>query len=125
MKHIFCTLAIVFLLTAAATAQRLPKAYIQVPGAQDEACKTRIEQYLSRTYGVSDARVNYHRHYVYVRWFPDRTNIENIKTAIANLGYTADDVKANPESYYLLPESCRHVPLVKEEKKKDSTGSKQ
>jgi hypothetical protein len=33
--------------------------------------------------------------------------VENIKTAIANAGYDADDVKANPDSYKMLPKICR------------------
>lgn len=89
-------------------AQKPTKVVINVPGAQDEACKTRIENYLKREYGVVESNVNYRRHTVTVKFIPARTNIENIKTAIANLGYDADDVKANPESRKRLPKNCQH-----------------
>lgn len=111
MKNIIFTCIAFLVFSAAAQAQKVQMAIIQVPGAQDEACKVRIEKYLLREYGVSYSNVNFRRHYVRVKWFPDRTNIENIKTAIANLGYDADDVKANPEAYRRLPKSCQHVPL--------------
>ena len=38
-----------------------------------------------------------------------RTNIENIKTALANLGYDADDVTADPDAYKRLPITCQHM----------------
>jgi hypothetical protein len=37
----------------------------------------------------------------------DRTNVENIKTDIANCGYDADDVTAEPDSYKRLPTCCK------------------
>jgi hypothetical protein len=42
-----------------------------------------------------------------VKYYTDRTNIENIKTGIANAGYDADDVTANPDSYNDLPKCCK------------------
>jgi len=32
-----------------------------------------------------------------ITYLLDRTNLENIKTAIANCGYDAEDVKAEPD----------------------------
>jgi hypothetical protein len=37
----------------------------------------------------------------------DRTNIENVKTAIANIGFDADDVTAEPSAYQKLPKCCK------------------
>ena len=84
------------------------KAVIQTPGVQDEACKTRIDNFLAREYGITAIKTDYKRRTVTVQWLKDRTNIENIKTALANLGYDADDVTADPEAYNRLPLSCRH-----------------
>lgn len=89
-------------------AQKPAKVVISIPGAQDEACKTRIENYLKREYGVTSSNVNYRRNTVTIQYLTDRTNAENLKTALANLGYDADDVKANPESYKRLPKTCQH-----------------
>ncbi len=108
---IFVLFLIVTPAQLSAQKRAIQKTVISIPGAQDEACKERIENYLSREYGVASSNVNFRRHTVTVQWYTDRTNIENIKTAIANLGYDADDVSADPEAYNRLPKSCRHVPL--------------
>jgi hypothetical protein len=42
-----------------------------------------------------------------VKFFSDRTNIENVKTAIANAGYDADNVTAEEEAYKRLPTCCK------------------
>lgn len=107
LMSIFTVVSILFVSTV--VAQKPVKVVISVPGAQDEFCKTRIENYLKREYGVVESNVNYHRHTATVKFLPDRTNIENIKTAIANAGYDADDVKANPDSYNMLPKDHRHA----------------
>jgi mercuric ion binding protein len=44
-----------------------------------------------------------------VVWYADRTNIETIKTALANMGYDADDVTADPDAYKRLPVTCQHI----------------
>jgi copper chaperone CopZ len=94
------------------------KAVIQTPGVQDEACKTRIENFLVHEYGVSSVKADFRRHTVTVVWYTDRTNIENIKTALANMGYDADDIKADPEAYKRLPAACRHTVAVKKDSAK-------
>lgn len=110
MKTILISFLSLFLLAPVqnAVAQKPVKVVISIPGAQDEACKTRIENYLKKEYGVLSSNVNYRRHTVTIQYVADRTNVENIKTAIANLGYDADDVKANPDSYKRLPKTCQH-----------------
>ncbi len=91
----------------------LQKAVIKTPGVQCEACKTRIENHLVHEYGVSSVKADYKKHTVTVVWYTDRTNIENIKTALANLGYDADDVTADPDAYKRLPVTCQHMVQVK------------
>ncbi len=83
------------------------KAKIKTPNALCEACKTRIESQLRRIDGVVFADVNYRRGETSVRYLTARTDIEQIKTTIANLGYDADDVTANEESYKRLPRTCK------------------
>lgn len=86
----------------------IQKAVIQTPGVRAEACKTQIDNFLKHEYGVSSVKADYKRHTVTVTWYTDRTNIENIKTAIANMGYDADDVTAEPDAYKRLPPPCRY-----------------
>lgn len=80
---------------------------IKTPTVQCESCKQRIENTLAREEGVYKAVVNYKNKTTKVSFYTDRTNIENVKTAIANAGYDADDVSANPESYKKLPQCCK------------------
>jgi copper chaperone CopZ len=80
---------------------------IKTPTVQCEMCKKKIEQFLLRESGVQKATVDYKRKQTKVTFVADRTNIENIKTAIANVGYDADDVTANEESYKDLPKCCK------------------
>ena len=87
----------------------IQKAVIQTPNLQCEACKTRIENRLAHEDGVSSVRADYRHHTVAVSWYTDRTNIENIKTELANMGYDADDVTADPDAYKRLPVTCQHV----------------
>jgi mercuric ion binding protein len=80
---------------------------IQTPGALCDECKKRIEDYMKYEDGVTKVVVYPRSKYTMVTYLADRTNIENIKTAIANIGYDADDVKANEEAYKKLPKTCK------------------
>jgi mercuric ion binding protein len=90
-------------------AQPTKKAVIQTPTLQCDACKSRIENRLMREEGIASVKADPKKHNVTVVYITDRTNIENIKTAIANLGYDADDVSAEPDAYTRLPATCRHI----------------
>lgn len=100
-----------------AQAKGIEKAVIHTPGVMADACKTSIENFLVHEYGVSSVKADYRRHTVTVTWYTNRTNIENIKTALANMGYDADDVTAEPDAYRRLPPACKPTIIPK----KDST----
>jgi copper chaperone CopZ len=85
----------------------LETATISVPTVQCEQCKDRIERYMSREDGIQMVKVDYKHHTCKVTYIWDRTTIENIKTAIANIGYDAGDVAADPEAYKKLPTCCK------------------
>ena len=80
---------------------------IKTPTVQCESCKKRIESFISREEGVNKVVVDYKKKTAKVTYITDRTNVENLKTAIANVGYDADDVTANPETYKKLPQCCK------------------
>ena len=80
---------------------------IKTPGANCELCKSRIESYMKREEGVTNTVVDFKRGTTKVTFWNEKTNIENVKTGIANAGYDADDVTANPDSYKQLPRSCK------------------
>jgi len=104
---------------AQAQTKALETAKISTPSVQCDMCKNRIEQYLKRIDGVTFVNVVPKKKEVTVKYLTDRTNIEMIKTSIANAGYdvakTAADktqpaeieIAANPDSYKLLPKCCK------------------
>lgn len=83
------------------------KAVIKTPTVQCEMCKDKIEKFLIHQYGVSSVKVDFKKKTTTVAWLTDRTNIEIIKTAIANAGYDADDVSADETAYKRLPKCCK------------------
>ena len=83
------------------------KVVIQTPSVQCDMCKEKIEKYLSREPGVVSVDVNYKKKTTTVVYHTDRNNIEQLKTAIANIGYDADDVSADEEAYKKLPKCCK------------------
>ncbi len=94
-------------LAAQAQTKALLTAKIKTPNALCEACKNRIETYLKRYDGITMINVNYRKGETQVKYLTDRINIEEIKTAIANTGYDADDVPATEDAYNRLPKTCK------------------
>ena len=80
---------------------------LQTPTVVCEQCKSRIERFMAKEEGVTKTVVDFKRKTTKVTYWTDRTNPENIKTAIANVGYDADDVTANEDSYKDLPNCCK------------------
>ncbi|MDX2047242.1 MAG: heavy metal-associated domain-containing protein [Chitinophagaceae bacterium] len=111
MKKISFLILFISALGIAATAQQKKPVTVRIstPGVQCESCKQRIEDYLKYEDGITKVMVNFRQHVVTVTYMADRTNIENIKTAIANVGYDADDVKADEEAYKKLPKICKRT----------------
>lgn len=110
MKTLLLSLLITFFFISNGQAQvkAVQKAVIQVPNLQCQVCKDRIEKRLFKEPGISAIKADYHKHTVAVTFMSDRTNIENIKTSLANLGYNADDVTAD-DAYKTLPKTCQHL----------------
>ena len=82
-------------------------AKIKTPTIGCDDCKNRIETYLKRYDGVTSITVNWRQKTTTVKYLVDRINIEEIKTAIANAGYDADDVPATEDAYKRLPKTCK------------------
>lgn len=118
-KFLFSLLAFCLLSFAQAQTKAIQIAKIPTPSVQCEMCKNRIEEYLKRIDGVTQVNVNYRRKETTVKYLTDRTNIEMIKTSIANAGYdvakattdgskpTEIEIAANTDSYKMLPKCCK------------------
>jgi mercuric ion binding protein len=109
MKKLVLVLATVVgtALTSSAQVKASVTAKIKTPTIGCEDCKNRIETYLKRYDGVTYVLVNWRQKNVTVKYLTDRVNIEEIKTAISNAGYDADDVPAFEEAYNRLPKTCK------------------
>lgn len=70
-------------------------------------CKERIEAKLNYTKGISFADLNYETQELTVKFKPDVISLLEIKTIVSELGYDADDVKANPTAQNALPACCQ------------------
>lgn len=106
--RMYITLFVVLVAFSANAQQKKPiTVKISTPTIQCEMCKKRIEDYLKYEEGILKSTVDVKYKRTTVVYLADRTNIENIKTAIANTGYDADDVKSAPDAYKELPKCCK------------------
>ena len=105
--------AVVIFATTAFSQQKVSdKAVIKTPDASCELCKTRLENYVARQYGITSVKVDVKKRTTTVTWLTDRTNIEEVKTSIANAGFDADDVTAEETAYKKLPKECKKIAPV-------------
>jgi len=82
-------------------------AIIKVPTVQCQECKERIEKYLGHEEGILKVNVDPKKKVATVTYLYAKTNVENVKAMIANVGYDADDVTAEPDAYKRLPTCCK------------------
>jgi copper chaperone CopZ len=113
MKAFSLSLLAVFCFTAVSFGQYQQtqkvsgKAVIKTPTILCEKCQEKVEFFISHTEGVTSCTVNIRKKTTTVTWLNDRTTLENIKTAIANLGYDADDIEAEEYAFKRLPKECK------------------
>lgn len=109
MKKLFLSAIAIFLFSIAVSAQTKPIQTVKIstPSVQCDMCKKKIEEVLKRYDGVMTATVNIKKKETTVKYITDRTNEEVIKAAIANAGYDANEIAANPEFYKILPKCCK------------------
>lgn len=100
-------MALVLVMAGTLAFGQTKKVTIKTPTVQCGSCKKRIEDYLSREEGVQSVNVDVKKKVAKVSFAADRTNVENIKVAIANAGYDADDLSATKDSYDRLPKCCK------------------
>ncbi len=113
MKSIFLSLVLVLTAVFAGYAQYSQqqkvsgKAVIKTPTVQCDVCKDRVEFFISKEPGVTSVKVNIRQKTTTVTWLNDRTTLENIKVAIANQGFDADDIEAEESAIKRLPKECK------------------
>lgn len=105
MKN-FLLLAIFFGMTSLAFSQKTTKVTIKT-SAECGQCKERIESKLNYTKGVVFADLNYETKELTVKFKASKITLAEIKKVVSELGYDADEVKANPEKQKELPMCCK------------------
>ena len=83
------------------------KAVIKTPYVQCDKCKEKVEFFIGHEPGLISVKVDTRKHTTTVTWLTDRTTLENIKVAIANLGFDADDIEAEEFALKRLPKECK------------------
>lgn len=106
MKYLITSI-LVLAISTSAMAQKAVQTTVKTPTVQCDMCKERLETYLKRVDGVTFVNVKVKQKETVVKYLADRTNTEMIKASIANAGYDADEIEANPDSYKMLPKCCK------------------
>jgi copper chaperone CopZ len=107
MKKFVLLLMLGFAVGAQAQQKKPITVTINTPTVQCDMCKNKIEEYLKYEEGVTKVVVNPKQKKTTVTYLTDRTILENIKTAIANVGYDAEEIKAAKDAYDKLPACCK------------------
>jgi len=88
-------------------------ATIATPDARCADCKRIIESIAPQyTDGLIKINVIYQRGITQVTFYPERTNIEVLKAAIATAGFKADNIAPHAETVEKLPACCKPKPPV-------------
>src|SRR5215218_7134383 len=109
MKKLLLSLIAFCFITIVASAQQkaVQTVKISTPTVQCDMCKKTIEDLLKRYDGVMTVNVKLNKdsskRETIIKYITDRVNEETLKAAIANAGYDANEIAANPESYKALP----------------------
>ena len=80
---------------------------INTPTIQCGMCQKIIEVGLAKVDGVSNPRVDLKTKKTILLHDPEKTNKKSIEKIVSELGYQANNLKANPDSYANLPACCK------------------
>jgi copper chaperone CopZ len=101
------TLFLFLFLTGLTFGQKKIEETIIQTSAQCGDCKDRIESKLNYMKGIVFAELDLESKKVTVRYKTKSISLQEIKQAIASIGYSADDVKAKEEDVLKLPKCCQ------------------
>ena len=116
MKKIF--IALFSILTINAWAQ---KETVQIKTSAEcvaNCCKERIEEEMQFTKGVTAVNLEIESQVLTVTYKTKKNSVENIRKIISNLGYNADDIRANESAHNALPNCCQSLDFTTPKVKK-------
>lgn len=112
-------IAVLFCAAASTNAQVMATkavwATLTIPQLKCWECKDKLEKYLLREQGGNgDAgilrwTINMTAGTMRMQYASDRITLDYIRTAIANAGFDVDTVKAEEDSYKILPPICKRA----------------
>ena len=85
------------------------KIVIKTPTVLCEDCKAKLEYYMKREPGISSMKIDIKQGTTTIIYLTDRNGAEQLKTAIANAGFDADEITAEETAYWKLPRCCRKL----------------
>ena len=107
MKNKIIILAIFFSVLMIGCNNASEEMVINTPTIQCGMCQKIIEVGLAKVDGVSNPRVDLKTKKTILLHDPEKTNEKSIEKIVSELGYQANDLKANPDSYADLPACCK------------------
>ncbi len=110
MKKYFLTAVIaLFGITLMAQKSKTETVVIQT-NAVCQKCEDRFKEKIPFLKGVTDYSLDLKTSKVTVTYNPQKTNADEIRKGISNIGYDADLVKADPKAREKLPACCKAEP---------------
>ena len=70
-------------------------------------CKARLEKAMAYEKGIKSSSLDVEKAELTVIYKPTKTSPEKIRKAISEVGYDADDIKANQKAHDNLPACCQ------------------
>lgn len=107
MNTLFVIIISLLAVSPAAKAQSGPDTLRVKTSAQCEDCQERIEMALVYSKGVKSASLNLEDKVATIVYRSDKTTPDGLRKVIADVGYDADEVPANPAAYSKLPACCK------------------
>tara|TARA_B100000427_G_scaffold312129_1_gene303326 strand:+ start:629 stop:973 length:345 start_codon:yes stop_codon:yes gene_type:complete len=80
---------------------------LKTPTIQCGMCQKAIEVGLSKIDGVSSPKVDLKTKTTTLLYSPEKTDLKSIEKVVSDLGYQANELKANQISYSNLPACCK------------------
>lgn len=112
LKSIFCFAILLFISNSAVAQKTNQKAVIKTTlhcdhCKQCETCGLKFKTGMLKINGVKMYELDEKAMTFTVYYNPKKTSLEEIRKGISNLGYDADDVKADPVAYENLDGCCK------------------
>ena len=93
--------------TAMAQKEKSKEKIIIKTSTECNMCKERVEKEMAYTKGVISSSLNVEKAELTVIYKSQKTTPEKIRRTLSELGYDADDIKANKKAHNELPNCCQ------------------